>query len=189
MLLIQCWMFRGGSIRRYRTIYYLSYSFLCVAFLRARYLTCTVFPLALWHSHDRLLLVSFSLLCVVFLRDWRAHLFMLLFYRETYNSIFYADGHRHFDFLATCYLYSLGLFGEATSVDIGFDKYMYGRSSRNIWRSYSGKAHEYVTWVRNSASGTRREKLYYTCILAAWSSRVSKQATLTMNYHLSGNLI
>ena len=53
------------------------------------------------------------------------------------NSILYADGRRHFGFLATCYLYGLELYGEAPSGDIGFDTYMCGRSSRNILR-YSG---------------------------------------------------
>ena len=74
--------FRGGTIRRYRTTYYLSW-FLRVAFLRTRYLTCAIFPLALWRSHDTLLLVS-SLLCVAFLRAWYAQVrsLMLFFHRE-----------------------------------------------------------------------------------------------------------
>ena len=53
------------------------------------------------------------------------------------NIILYAEGRWHFGFLATYYLYSLGLFGEAPSGDIWFDTYMCGWSSRNILRSYS----------------------------------------------------
>ena len=159
ILLLLPWIFRRGTIRRYRTIYYLSSSYLCVVFLSSRYLTCAAFPLVLWRSHDRLLLVSFSLLCVMALRAWYAH---LCSFPWGDNSILYADGRRHFCFLATYYWYSLGLFGEAPAGDIRFDTYMCGRSSRNILRSYSSIDLRISHSSSQFSSGTGFRKLYYT---------------------------
>ena len=97
---------RGGAIRRYRTTYYLSSSSLSVVFLPWSPFPCFVLCF----------FVPGTLTCAVFPSGG--------------NSILYANGHPGFGFLATFYfvLYSLGLFGEVPSGDIGFDTYMCGRS-------------------------------------------------------------
>ena len=59
--------------------------------VRTGYLTHAVFPLALWCSHDILLLVSFSLLCAVFLR---AGTLTYDVFPSGDNSSLYADGRK-----------------------------------------------------------------------------------------------
>ena len=107
------------------------------------------------------------------------------------NSIFYADGRRHFRFLATYHLlYSLGLFGEAPSGDIGFDTYMCGRPSPNVIRSSSSigprinhSSAQFCQrhWAQKALLYMRRGGLIEL------SSKA--KAAHPMNYNLSGNLI